>query len=317
MDQAFFSQLEKTFTNVGTDIIWKRKIGGRDFLLSPIPIPGQEKVNETLSNSSLKNNVVLESKRVVLSWAIVGLDGLDLTVHRHEIVFPLKGPDGRDTKVALHKFVYEKLKTWGGQLVDDVFTVYADLLESLQRENLRDVKFENAKDPEAELADLEARVSELRKMLGKPPLVESSPKAEEPTQDSEENPDLPSADFNPFRPMSTAPSDGQDGLYEPPGLPVATIPAPPSRSVMPPPSAPSVPTAGYRLPAEDMDVPGLAPAPSLLSTPIGMAAYRPPSLRANDTIDERKSDKPPSPMPSIDRVVDQSRNPRFAAPKRG
>lgn len=174
MDQEFLQQLEEQFTNVGVEKIWKRKIGERTIWFSPISNVGQEKVNQTLSRQDLGPNILIESKKVTLSFSIVGIDDVDLTDYRNAgPVFPSVNKEGKTVKVSLDMYIYNKFRTWGGQFIEDAFDIFADLMETYTKENLKDIKFDNAKDPAVELAELEERVSELRKVLGKPDLVES------------------------------------------------------------------------------------------------------------------------------------------------
>jgi hypothetical protein len=127
-------------------------------------------------------NVINETKRVTLSFSIVGINELDLREYRDNIPrFPGISKDGSKVKVTLDRYIYNKMTYWGAQYIDDVFSVFADLIETDQKENLKNIKFENAKDPESELEELQKKVDELREALGKPRLVEE--KEDSSTQD--------------------------------------------------------------------------------------------------------------------------------------
>jgi hypothetical protein len=302
MDSEFLQQLDKALSYVGTDKVWMRTIGGREIKFSPIPVPGQEKVNETLNQSELGSNIILESKRVTLSFGIVGIDGIDLVEYRNAgPIFSSTSRDGKPVKVTLDRYIYDKIKTWGGQFLDDVFTVYADLLESHQKDNLKDIKFENAKDPEVELLELEARVTELRKMLNKPPLIDadkqSEPVNEEPLEESPIQ-----EEFNPF---ATVPiEETKEAIL------------PPSSVHLPPPPAPTSPEKAEVRPLASRESPAVSrPAISRImdldnSNPVTSptSPYVPRQVDG-DVIEERSSRKP-LPPPQID-AVNTSINPRF------
>jgi hypothetical protein len=187
MDTEELLELEQAFTNVGREEIWEKQIGDHSIKLSPISFPAQEKVNEVLSNKALGNNVVAETKRVTLSHSIVGLDGIDLTKYREAgpVFTILDRKSGKNLKVVLDRYVYEKLNTWSAQYIDDLFEVYADLNESHQKSNLKNIKFENLKEPQIELLELEERVSELRRQLGKPQLIEGAVEVQPESSESE------------------------------------------------------------------------------------------------------------------------------------
>lgn len=304
MDQEFLQQLDKALSHVGTDKTWERVIGGRKMKFSPIPIPGQEKINETLSNPELKSNTILESKRITLSYGIVGIDNIDLTEYRDSgPIFSIIGREGKSIKVTLDRYIYDKIKTWGGQFVDDVFTVYADLLESHQKENLQEIKFENAKDPEVELMELESRVSELRRMLGKPQLLDAQKPVEEPET---EKPASSDEEFDPFAKIP------DQETQETPPSPVLDHP-------VPLPAAP-IPGAGLARPVASRELPGVHRPAAPRITPEDLDSPKPstsptsphiPRQADGDVIEERK-ERPPFAPPPIDQTPPTSVNPRFA-----
>lgn len=179
--ENIFEELERSFNRVGLERLWKRRVGGVTLWFSPISLSGQEKVSELLTNSAaIGSSLVYETKRMSLSHSIVGFNELDLRPYKDgSPCVPSLGKDGKPTKITLDKFIYNKLGTWSAQLVDDAFAIYADILETHQKENLDGVVFENRKDPEVELKELEQKVAELREQLGKPQLVEPDVASEE------------------------------------------------------------------------------------------------------------------------------------------
>lgn len=210
LDDDFIKELDAAFTGVGTDVCWERTIGGMRVLISPASVTATAKVNEAISKLD-PNVLISESKRLILSNTIVGLGRFDLREFRDgPPSFPAKGREGKQVKVSLDKYMYEKIGTWGAQLVDDVFRVYSDLMESYEKENVKDVKFENAKDPYEELSELESRVHEMRAHLGLPELYQrgaedaQGPDTEPPSEPVEPEsgaaPEPPPKEFSPFRP---------------------------------------------------------------------------------------------------------------------
>ena len=179
MDEEFFKGLEAGLTNVGTDVYWRRRVGSLELWIAPLSMVGQGKVIEAITGTDGKGNVIGESKRITLSHSIVGFNETDLRPFRDGApAFPSKGKDGKLANVSLDRYLYAKMAGWGAQFVDDAFAVYADLMESFAKQNLKDVKFENAKDPREELAELMAKVAELRDQLGMPELVEKGSEAD-------------------------------------------------------------------------------------------------------------------------------------------
>jgi hypothetical protein len=169
-----FQEIEASLSRIGSQVIWKRDIGGRLMWLSPITHTGQQRVVAAINDSEAAGaNIVHDMKRLTLSFSIVGIDGLDLTKYRtNDPMLPFTGRDGRQVLVTLDKFIYEKMSQWSAQFVDDLFSVYADLLESHGKENLSKIKFDNVKSPEDELRELESKAAGIRAQLGKPQLIE-------------------------------------------------------------------------------------------------------------------------------------------------
>jgi hypothetical protein len=199
----FLAELERNISNIGSSKCWKREVGDVVLWYSPITLHGQEKVNELLSNADgLGMNIINETKRITLSFSIVGINDIDLRDFRDNVPrFPIT-KDGKHTKVTLDRYIYQKMISWSSQFVDDAFSVLADLVETDQKSNLKNIKFENAKDPKTELRELEARVSELRSSLDMPRLVEEvlkpDPTPQEPEDSENEPKNVMSVDFDPF-----------------------------------------------------------------------------------------------------------------------
>lgn len=283
MEPDFISELDKTLSNVGTDLFWKKKIGSIELWISPLSVTGQEKVTSTVSKAELGTNIVAEGKRVTLANAIVGVNSSDLREYRNGTpIFPAKNKKGESVKVRLEDWLYGKMANWSAQYLDDAFAVYADLMETFEKENLKEIKFENAKDPHIELQELEQKAAGLRSRLGLPPLGNSD---EEPLPDETEVAEALAKeeaeeakqkekpeDFDPFKAVP------QSQQSQPQGDPEA--PPPPARPFVPPPSD--------------------QPQPSMT-----MPAVLPPNLRRAQPVQAQESspENPHRPMPSVPNEV--------------
>jgi hypothetical protein len=320
MEPDFISELDKTLSNVGTDIFWKRRVGALELWISPLSVTGQEKVTTTISKAELGTNIVGESKRVTLANAIVGVNDSDLREYRGGTpIFPMRNKKGEVVKTRLEEWLYDKMARWSAQYLDDAFAVYADLMETYQKENLKEVKFENAKDPHMELQELEQRVSNLRSQLGMSQLIEknedeeSLPDPEEiaealerERQEDEKEKNPPAEDFNPFRPINK-PEEVSPQAAQPP--------QPPPQPFVPPPSGPPQPS---------MTMPAVLPANLRRPMPAGHQAQesspeRPhtatPSV-PNDVIEKPLAQRGvPQERPKVDQPQG-GRNPRFQPPPR-
>ena len=262
MELDFIAELDATISNVGTEKVWKRKVGSLEIWLSPISVVGQEKVSYSINKAEPGSNVIGESKRVILSNSIVGINKTDLTEYRISgaPIFPSKNRDGKTVKVPLEKYLYDKIAQWGHQYLDDVFAVYADLMETHQQENLKEITFENAKDPHLELKELEERVSNLRSQLGMPQLVEATDADQDLTpeqiaealKDEGKTEKEISEDFDPFRSIPTRPQSvpvtSQTSEVITPTVARPTPPSPPPQPIM---SMPAVLPANLRRPMPD------------------------------------------------------------------
>lgn len=228
----FIEELEKNISNIGASILWKRKIGGSVVWFAPITLHGQEKVSEFIGSADETSIAVLhETKRLTLSHAIVGINDIDLRQYRESAPsLPMTGKDGKTTKVSLEKYLHAKIINWSAQFVDDAFAVYADLVESLQKENLEEIKFENTKTPQQELEELESRVAILRETLGMQPLVE---KAKESVSEPTSEMDVASTDsdpvempFDPFSKIANSSDLPKPPVTESPKIPARVESAP-------------------------------------------------------------------------------------------
>jgi len=323
MDDSFFQELDAHITNVGTDMCWKRQIGEFTVWLSPIPFDGQAHANEALARLSKLTetdeasgiDAIQETKRVTLSHAIVGLDSFDLRKFRFAgpCIPTIQVRDGRElqVKAELHRYMYSKISGWGSELVDAVFDVYADLMESHKRELLKGVKFENLKDPREELAELEMRTAEIRDQLGLPPVVEADPLGDErpspvPDAGSDDDGEQPVSEqnFHPFRPVPTEVSAPSEDELPPVPPPVQTVPVPvPERPVDTSPIQRELDARAGRQASQASVVPtGTRDDPH--------AAI--PSV-SGDVL-ERPAEKQVVQPPRIDSAP-QNRNPRFAPPR--
>lgn len=342
MDQDFFKQLEESFSNVGADECWKRDVGGRTVWFSPISVNGQAKVQDALVSKDLGANAINESKRITLCHAIVGIGDVDLREYRNS--GPVFGPipDPRDPKkkqmLDLAGYVYMKMATWGSQWLDDAFTVFADLMESHQKENVKNVKFENSKNPAEELGELMLRVTELRMQLGLPPLVEQERKpgdvdevkeferqmeeearlaeekeAQRSAREQEQQEEPPAVPFDPFKPVAPPAPDVR--AAQPP----RPVPEPVER-----PPAPPAPTPVVTVPVPVLAQPraqGVAPRPiasfdeggppqSTAQTPFQAAPSVP------HEVIEQQAPRVQTAPPVIDPLL-AGRNPRFRPPSGG
>lgn len=300
MDEEFFKQLDEALTDIGADKYWERQIGGHTVWLSPVPFKSQHKINELLTNDELGPNVVGEVKRTTLSYSIVGFDGFDLRPYRDETPrFPIVDHrEKKRVKVALHTYLYHKIEDWGTEWIDSAFEVFSDIIESVRKDNLKEVKFENTKDKREELAELEEKVAELRIDLGLPPMVEVKIGEDEEVvkrpvkakENAEPEPDLETEPFNPFRkiPTEAAPVSRPVPAQAPAPVqaPVQTLPVADSNSI----------------------IPGLNASSKSSSTP-----DRPYVGGANGDVLEKRSEREPMPI-EVDKPIRQSVNPRFKRP---
>ena len=223
-DLDFLDELDKKVSNINLDIFWDKIIGGHKVRLSPIDFTHQMKVKAVLQNNNDEvNNVLDEIKRITISGALTGFDGLDFQNKRQlGKTFKIKGTNGKkDELVDFSELLYRKLAHWDAEFIDLVFEVFTDLMETHRKEMSKDVVFENSKSPREELEELEMKVSELRMRLKLPPLVEAKkltedevPENSEPEESSEESPP-DEEEFNPFeKKVSVEPESINTGLEE-------------------------------------------------------------------------------------------------------
>ena len=323
MDIDFITELDVALSNVGSDQVWKRTLNGVELWISPLQVVGQEKVAEVITRTDLGSNIISESKRMTLAHAIVGINGHDLREYRGgAAVFPVTNKEGKQVKTTLDRYLYQKIGAWGAQFIDDTFSVYADLMESFQKENLKDIKFENAKDQHEELAELQARVYELRSELGLPMLVDpNDPKPEEvetaPEVVQEEQPG-----FNPFT-VQQAKEQAKEAPREPvrQQVPVeittkSTVPNGDPLVISPAAARRAAEAAQIELSAlNPTDSPPVPLAPPPQSQPTHQITQGHPQPSPRDNIVDKPASRAPVPLPVIDKVP-VSKNPRFSPPKR-
>jgi hypothetical protein len=214
MDDDFFKSIDERLSNIGRDETWKRKIAGRDIWFAPISRNNQSIIDEILNKGDLGIQYLNEAKKHNLSYAIVGVDDIDLRQIKEFYVTDLK--EKKKLQVSREKYLYHKIGDWGTQFVDDVFKVFADLMTAHEKKNLKDVSFENTKDPLEELSELESRVAELREQLKLPPLVvknqtEETKALEQAVSESDSE---PGSDFNPFKTVKQ-PEVGTEPIQKP------------------------------------------------------------------------------------------------------
>ena len=279
MDDNFFKQLDEALTNVGSDKYWERKVGGHVVWLSPVPFKSQQKINELL-NQDLGTNVIGEVKRMTMSYAIVGFDGFDLRPYRNDTPqFQMfDSHEKKQVKVVLHKYLSYKMEEWGIEWVDSVFNVFADIMESIKKENLKEVTFENARNKREELAELEEKTRDLRSELGMPQLVEEKPEDKDKT--SAPAPVSAPAEPEPFNPFRK--------------IPEAAVTS--TASAVP---VPVVPTAAPSTPQVVLDAQGTTSSPE-----------KPYVASRGEEVIEARSERPAPPPIEID-PKRQSVNPRF------
>jgi len=345
MDPDFLNQLDSHISNIGIDKCWKKQIGDHLIWFSPLTATAQGKVNETLADEDLGINAISETKRITLAHAIVGIDDYDLQEYRDAgPVFSIPGKKkGEKVKVVLDKYIYTKMRVWGNDWLDLAFEIFADLMESFSKENRKDVKFENVKDPQELLVELEMQVAELRKELGMPQLIESEEEpeeeeAQETAEEAQEEPDEAGVALEDFDPFKTAP-DTTGSQEEPiPGPAPVAQPTPPEPALVEPvQEAPQNPQAVVSVPTPDPAK--LSPIEQAIEQRAHARRAQPQgAVGGRKIIDAKESslEHPINPTPSVprDEIVDkpvdrpsgpvkvdkktkhQSRNPRFKKPDR-
>jgi hypothetical protein len=186
----------------------------------------------------------------------------------------------------LHKYLSHKMEEWGIEWVDSAFEVFADIMETLKKENLKEVKFDNARSKQEELAELEEKVNDLRTELKMPRLVEEKPEPEEAEAKGAATapaipPAIPPSDelARPFNPFQKIPAAAE------PSVPVTTVPIP----------VPSNPAVRQNL--VDGETTSSPEKPHIAGRTL------------DDVIEERPAKQEPAPI-EID-PVRQSVNPRF------
>lgn len=304
MEDDILGEIDRQLSNVNSDKTWARKIGDHEVVFVPLDYVQLGKTKVALSSG--EENAIEETKRVTLAGAIVGFDGKDLRpVKERGKTLKAKGKDGKTELVDLSGYLYQKIGGWDGEFIDVAYDVYSDLMESHRKEMTKDVKFENARTPQDELAELEEQAAALRQRLDLPPMIEAklldseSGEVLPPTLPDEEiasRADEPAEDPVPPGPPASFVGDEED--FDPfhairsqviPAIPKPVPRAAPSLDVPVP-----QPVLGPPLPRQD-------PPPAYAALP-----------NVADDVLEAPADRRTVEIPRIDRkVAHQSRNPRF------
>jgi hypothetical protein len=306
IDENFFKKLDEALTNVGTDKYWERKIGGHNVWISLVPMKSQQKVNEIMNNAKELNLTVIgDIQRTALSFAIVGFDGIDLRKYRDgSPVFPVYNVHEKKTyNVSLDRYLYTKMGEWGTEWIESAFAVFSDITETVKKENVKDVKFENLKTKKEELLELEAQVAALRQELEMPQLVEF----DENRDVSSFNKDLQ----NKIKEESKKLNEENESESERPRFnPFQRIPEKAEEIAGPP--IPSVPSVSTLVPSS---VPQKVNAGAFTGSIDDLTSGSPTSTKDNphiigsSEILDKRSDKVP--LPVVINPVQQNINPRF------
>lgn len=340
-DLDFIAELDRDITNLGIEKVWKRTICGYEISFSPISHTSKQKINEIMLEQEAGAETLSEAKRLTLSHAIVGIGKHDLKRYHltEEPVFSIKNREGKTVKVCLSKYLYDKVQDWDDQLFETAFDVYSDLMETHEKESVKDVEFQNMKNPVDELGELMIRVTLLRRQLGLPDLVEAGEQqvAEEPSvaaapEAPEEEPAAPEPvpqrkapnararaeelqqemeEFDPFKAV-----EQRAPRQVPPQRQVQPQPAP-RRPAQPPPhqSAPPDRPVIHQRTQEIADE--LGESVSAHSASSHEAPHAPRYAAAADHVIETSHQNAlPVAPPVIDRPPVTSVNPRFARPPR-
>lgn len=263
MDEDILSELDRQLENISLEKYWVRTVGGVELWLSSIDYTQSNKVKKVMETEF----GLEEAKRVTISASIIGINGTDLRPLRTAgKTLKVAGKDGKKEFVDLSEYIYRRVASWDVEFVEVVFDVYADLMESHKKDLSKDIVFENAKTPEAELEALEERAAALRERLGKPPLIEAvrldaetseeEAVSEEQHEGSDEEETLPDAqpsagpedvtfqgaeeDFDPFEAVKNM---SQRVQARPDPVPSAIVPAPSAPPPVPVPVPGSRPSA--------------------------------------------------------------------------
>lgn len=311
MDKDFLAQLDSKITNVGSDVVWKRTIGGRVIWLSPVSQTANMKITETMTNEELGIHMLTEVKRITISHSIAGIDDIDF--REFDKFGPFDTKDGKQTYLTKDRYLYAKLATWGAQFIDNVFSVFSDLMQTYEKETLRNVTFENKKEPREELLELEARVRSLREEMGLPRLVEAQgdPTHQEIEDAKERESDLEKeiekqteqivSNFNPFRPI-----EEPESLKIYPGTPKVV----PSTSELPSKIEGMDPKISKRI--EEI---AKAENVSVQASPrVSQVVHNPIPSQISEVIEQKSQNRVDPKQVIIDAPPQGGKNPRFKSP---
>lgn len=317
MDEDILAELDRHLTDVNLDKYWEKQVGDHTLWLTTIDYLHSNKVKEVIQGEF----GLEEAKRVTLSAAIVGVNGVDLRpLRRKGKTLKVKGKDGKAELIDLPEYVYRKIANWDVEFVDVVFDVYSDIMETHKKDLVKNLVFENAKTDAEELENLEERVAALRQKLDMPPLVEAErlrPQEDaRPEEAVEEEPVAPAPAEEGLEDPGDDPFPGPRTSFSGPEKdfdPFSAVPVPepaPSPIVVPVPSEasanPSTPSAIERALLARRSSSPISQAPASAQPLVAQ-----PSI-ASDEVIERPAARVVADVPLINPGAgSQSRNPRF------
>jgi hypothetical protein len=172
MDEDIIADLDRYLSNVNSDKYWPKKVGDLEIWFSTVSYEHSNLAKKSLQQEEFG---LEETKRVILSASIVGVNGLDLRHLRlQDKPIRVKGSDGKTHLLSLQEFIYKRIAKWDDEFVVLAYDVFNDLMISHNKDMAKDLVFENARTPLEELEELEERVANARQKLGLPPLVEAT-----------------------------------------------------------------------------------------------------------------------------------------------
>jgi len=175
-------------------------------------------------------------------------------------------------------------------------------METHGKNNVREVKFENAKNPADELGDLMVRVTELRIQLGLPELVEKSVAPTEDEAEAFEETIREQAEADAPKPRVEEPEQSFDPFKTVQVTPAA--PRPSSRPSAPP--APSSPSVSVSPPPPVPDPVVTVPVPAPPSNRVQMGSLPPRARQLADIEGHTPQSSPQNPYvasPSVEQAV--------------
>lgn len=248
MDDKFLQELETELTDVGVDEVWKKQIGNKLIWLSPVTSTGNGKVFNVMSSDDAGPYRLFEAKKISLSYAIIGVGKTDLRPYRHSgPTFPVLDPRvGEKVKVDLPTYILHLMSGWGHDFIEIAFDILVDSMETYKKVLLKDITFDNVKDPMTELAELEDRAAVIREQLNLPPKVEMKTDDSHPDDVHSDDEDLTDGGPSEASPEPEEPEEAKtafspfDRVPEPKKPQEESFSSPPVRTV-PVPMVPAIP----------------------------------------------------------------------------